>query len=193
MDDRRLSKLLSLVLRHEPGRLDVELDPAGWVPVDVLLSALGHHGVVVSRAQLERVVAKSDKQRFTIDREGDRIRANQGHSVAVDLGLRPLPPPDRLYHGTAERNVERILRAGLLRVSRHAVHLSPDVATATTVGARHGRPVVLVVDSGRMHADGHLFTRSDNGVWLTESVPPAYLRLLPSTPGSTLGSAPPAR
>ena len=177
MDDRRLSKLLSLVLRHDPARMGLVLDPAGWVSVGDLLAALDANGVPVTRARLEHVVADSDKQRFTIDSEHDRIRANQGHSVAVDLGLAPQVPPELLYHGTPERNVASIRRHGLRRGHRHAVHLSPDVATATAVGARRGRAVVLVVETGRMYADGHVFTRSRNGVWLTESVPPTYLRL----------------
>ena len=171
------SKLLSLVLRHRPELVGVTLDEGGWVDVGELLAALDRFGRPMSRAQLERLVATSDKQRFTL-RDG-RIRAAQGHSVPVDLGLVPVPPPDVLFHGTPERNVDAVLREGLRRGSRHHVHLSPDVGTATRVGARRGRPRVLEVDAAAMARDGHAFLRSDNGVWLVDAVPPSYLRLLP--------------
>jgi putative RNA 2'-phosphotransferase len=121
-------------------------------------------------------VASSDKQRFALD--GDRIRASQGHSVRVDLGLTPLPPPPVLFHGTPERNVPAILREGLRRGDRHHVHLSPDARTATAVGARRGRPAVLSVDAAAMADDGHVFLRSANGVWLVDAVPPQYLTRL---------------
>lgn len=180
--DRRLSKLLSLVLRHDPGRIGIELDPGGWVAVDELLAGLEAHGRRVTRAELEHVVAHNDKQRFAIDPLTDRIRANQGHSVAVELGLAVRVPPPHLFHGTAESRVEAILREGLHPSGRHAVHLSADEATAVRVGARHGTPRVLVVDAARMHGDGHEFTRSGNGVWLVEHVPPAYLSRLGRLP-----------
>ncbi len=146
------------------------LEPGGWAPVDALLAASG-----MTRAELEEVVARNDKQRFAFDATGTRLRANQGHSVAVDLGLPAVTPPDELFHGTGEGAVEAILREGLERRGRHHVHLSTDIGTATRVGARHGRPVVLRVAAGRMHADGHVFHRSANGVWLTDAVPPGYL------------------
>jgi putative RNA 2'-phosphotransferase len=169
-----ISRFLSLVLRHKPEVVGISLDPQGWVDVDVLLAALRAHGREVTRAELERVVATSDKKRFAI--EGDRIRANQGHSVEVDLGLRPETPPPRLYHGTVARFVERIRREGLVRGQRHHVHLSADVATAKNVGGRRGAPVVLEVDAAAMDRAGHVFYRSENGVWLTDHVPPAFLR-----------------
>lgn len=177
MGDVRLSKLLSLVLRHDPARIGVTLDPAGWVAVPTLLAALAEHGHAISRQQLEQVVATSDKQRFALDADSDRIRANQGHSVAVDLGLPTAVPPSLLFHGTPVRNVAGIYRAGLVRGARHAVHLSADVPTAHRVGARRGRHVVFEVDAARMHRDGHPFFVSENGVWLTDAVPPEYLRL----------------
>ena len=183
MDDRSLSKLLALALRHHPERLGVELDHAGWVDVDELLAGLAGHGRPVTRAQLERVVARSDKQRFSLDPATDRIRANQGHSVPVDLGLAPREPPAVLFHGTAERSVEPIFSTGLNRRGRHAVHLSPDVATARRVGSRRGPSVVLAVDAARMHEDGHTFAMSANGVWLVDAVPPEYLSL--SRPSAT--------
>jgi putative RNA 2'-phosphotransferase len=178
VDQVRTSKLLSRILRHDPASVGISLDPAGWVAVDTLLAALRAHGHRLSRAELERLVATSDKQRFALDPATDRIRANQGHSVAVDLGLPPAVPPDRLYHGTPERNVESILAHGIDRGARHDVHLSPDVETARRVGARRGRCVVLVVDAAAMHSDGQPFSVSENGVWLTRQVPARYLSRL---------------
>jgi putative RNA 2'-phosphotransferase len=173
--DRRLSKLLSLVLRHNPSMVGLRLDPAGWVDLDELVAGIQERRPEVTRADVERVVATNDKQRFALEAARNRIRANQGHSVPVDLGLPRRRPPAVLFHGTVEANVARILREGLNRRSRHAVHLSPDRATAARVGARRGRPVVLRVDAARMHADGYEFSVSENGVWLVEDVPPEYL------------------
>ena len=181
MDDARLvrvSKFLSKHLRHRPERLGLRLAPGGWVEVEALLAACAAAGFPLSRAELAKVVARNDKQRFALDPATDRIRANQGHSVAVDLGLAPAVPPDRLYHGTPARNVESILAHGVHRGARHDVHLSPDVETARRVGARRGRCAVLVVDARAMHCDGQLFSVSDNGVWLTRQVPARYLSLL---------------
>ena len=172
----RTSRFLSYVLRHRPERLGLELDAAGWVRVDELLAACRRHDRPISRAELEEVVRTSDKRRFSLSRDGLNIRANQGHSVSVDLGLEPLAPPERLYHGTVARFLDSIRREGLVRGRRHHVHLSADRPTARRVGRRRGAPVVLVVESGRMHRAGHVFFRSANGVWLTEAVPPEYLR-----------------
>lgn len=173
----RLSKFLSLVLRHDPGTIGITLDPNGWVPVDELLSAAARAGTSITREQLDEVVATNDKKRFAFSPDGTRIRASQGHSLEVDLGLDPVEPPERLFHGTATRSVESIRAEGLIRQSRQHVHLSPDEETATRVGQRHGKPVVLIVRAGQMHRDGHAFYRSDNGVWLTASVPPEYLEI----------------
>jgi putative RNA 2'-phosphotransferase len=173
----RASKFLSLVLRHDPGRIGLVLDPEGWAEIEVLLAAAQAHGVALDRATLERVVAENDKQRFALSDDGTRIRASQGHSIAVDLALVPVVPPERLYHGTATRFLDAIRREGLDKRSRQHVHLSPDAATATTVGQRHGKAVVLIVRAGVMHTDGHHFYRSANGVWLTAHVPPQYLLL----------------
>jgi putative RNA 2'-phosphotransferase len=169
------SKFLALVLRHNPGKIGVELDSAGWVPIETLLAALRQHGHGLNRDQLDRVVAENDKKRFEYDESGVRIRASQGHSVQVDLGYAPAEPPPTLYHGTAKRVLEAIFREGLKPGRRHHVHLSTDIETATRVGARHGAPAVLTVDAARMRADGHEFFRSTNGVWLTEHVAPQYL------------------
>ncbi|HEX5740957.1 MAG TPA: RNA 2'-phosphotransferase [Pilimelia sp.] len=174
MHDITVSKRLSYVLRHRPDSIGLTLTPDGWTTVDALLAALAAHGTVLDRARLAHVVATNDKQRFHLD--GDRIRAHQGHSVPVDLALPPVPPPDALYHGTAARHLRSIRGAGLRRGRRHHVHLSADSATARRVGARHGVPVVLRVDAAAMAAAGHVFHRSANGVWLTDAVPPTYLR-----------------
>lgn len=170
---KHISKFLSLVLRHEPQRISIVLDEEGWAAIDAVLSGAASAGVRFSRDELEWVVAENDKQRFSID--GDRIRANQGHSVAVDLGLPPVIPPDLLYHGTVERFSESIRRTGLAKGKRQHVHLSADIATATKVGERRGKPIVLVVQSGAMHSAGHQFFISANGVWLTDHVPAGYL------------------
>jgi putative RNA 2'-phosphotransferase len=131
----------------------------------------------VSRELIEAVVATSAKQRFAISEDGRRIRASQGHSVPVDLGYAPAEPPELLFHGTPRSSLPAIRAEGLQKRDRHHVHLSPDVATARTVGARRGAPVVLTIAAGRMHRDGHVFLRSANGVWLTDHVPPAYIEL----------------
>ncbi|MEU9454716.1 RNA 2'-phosphotransferase [Streptomyces sp. NPDC048277] len=176
-DERRtvkVSKYLSKHLRHQPERIGLTLDQAGWVEIDTLLAAAAAHGFPVTREELDHVVAANDKQRFAI--EGTQIRASQGHSIDVELGLPPATPPSYLYHGTAARNLDAIRTEGLRPMNRHDVHLSADRETATRVGARRGRPVVLSVDAGAMHRDGHVFHISANGVWLTQSVPPDYLR-----------------
>lgn len=173
--DVKRSKRLAAVLRHHPESVGVELDRHGWVGVDRLLRGLAAHGSPMSRQDLDRVVGSNDKQRFEWDRDTDRIRARQGHSIDVDLDLVPATPPDVLYHGTSTRNVESILAAGLERRGRHHVHLSADAATAHRVGARRGAHAVLEIDSARMVRDGFAFHRSSNGVWLTASVPPEYV------------------
>ena len=170
------SKFLSLVLRHRPDAIGITLDAEGWVSVEVLLAACAQHGRTISREQLDAVVRTNDKQRFAFSADGSRIRANQGHSLPVDLGLAPVEPPELLYHGTVSRFLESIRRDGLTKGKRHHVHLSPDIQTATKVGQRRGRPVVLVIEAGRMFREGHTFDRSENGVWLTDAVPPDYLR-----------------
>ncbi len=178
LDLVRISKMLSKHLRHDPAGLGLELGPGGWVAVDDLLAAYARRGSPISRAVLAEVVAGSDKQRFAFDATGTKIRANQGHSVEVDLQLTAQEPPALLYHGTAEASVAAILREGLRKMSRHHVHLSRDIATAQRVGGRHGRPVVLVVDAAAMRAAGVAFYCSENGVWLVDEVAPAYLRRL---------------
>lgn len=173
----RFSKFLSLVLRHEPQRIGLLLDHAGWAQVDELLLAVNQAGLPLTRELLQRVVDENDKHRFRFSEDGLCIRASQGHSLAVELGLTPQTPPATLYHGTATRFLASIQQQGLLAQSRQHVHLSADHATAVRVGQRHGKPVVLTVHSGLMHRAGYLFYQADNGVWLTAHVPPAYFVL----------------
>ncbi len=165
---------MSKYLRHRPEELGLALMPGGWVEVDALLAASARKGFPISRDELEEVVARNDKKRFAFDESRTLIRAQQGHSAPVDLELEPATPPATLYHGTPERNLNRTMQDGLLKMRRHHVHLSPDEATARVVGGRRGRPVVLAVDAQKMHRDGHAFYRSGNGVWLVEHVPPRY-------------------
>ena len=176
MRDDRLSKLLAYVLRHRPDAAGVTLDGAGWVDLDELVTGLRRAGRRVTADDVRRAVHADGKGRYEL--VDGRIRAAQGHSVDVDLGLEPVVPPSVLYHGTPERFVQSILASGLRPGSRQFVHLSPDVQTARAVGRRRGSPVVLVVDAAAAHASGHEFRRASNGVWLTDAVPPAYLRLL---------------
>lgn len=174
MNRVEVSKFLSYVLRHHPEAVGVTLDPEGWIAIDELLAALAAHGRALTRAELEEVVATSDKKRFALDRE--RIRANQGHSIEVDLALAPQAPPEVLFHGTVDRFLESIRAKGLLKGQRTHVHLSADLDTAKKVGARRGKPVILEIDAAAMLTAGHVFFRSDNGVWLVETVPASYIR-----------------
>ncbi len=180
MDDKRrtrTSKFISKVLRHEPESVGLTLEPGGWVLVTDLLSGLATTGTRLTRAELDEVVANCEKQRFAFDDTGTKIRANQGHSAEVDLQLAEAEPPAELFHGTPQATVAVILREGLLKMARHHVHLSVDTITATKVGQRRGKPVILVVDAAKMRADGRVFYLSANGVWLVEHVPPEYLRV----------------
>ncbi|MDB5243489.1 MAG: phosphotransferase KptA/Tpt1 [Spirosoma sp.] len=172
---RRLSKFLSLVLRHKPDQLGISLDANGWTDVDTLLTKLKTKGFRIDRDQLQYVVETNNKKRFAFSLDEKQIRANQGHSVAVDLGYLQQQPPQFLYHGTATQFLDLILVEGLKKMGRHHVHLSIDDQTARSVGSRHGRPVVLLVKAGDMAADGHVFYQTDNGVWLTNYVPVAYI------------------
>lgn len=179
MDNNRIvkiSKYLSYHLRHHPDAIGLELAAGGWVAVDDLLAAAKQHQFPISREELDEVVANNDKKRFSFDETGTSIRANQGHSVKIDLQLEPTLPPEVLYHGTGHRAVESILTEGLQKRSRHHVHLSADIDTAKKVGARHGKPVVLVIDAAKMQQEGYQFYCSENGVWLVDEVPPEYLK-----------------
>src|ERR1043165_520473 len=167
----KISKFLNLILRHEPERVGIKLDSAGWVPVDELLGALNLHGVLLTLEELNHVVATNDKKRFAFSEDGSKIRANQGHSVEVALKYPPEVPPEFLYHGTPEKFLESIRASGLNKGERHDVHLSPDQTTAAKVGQRRGRPIILKIRAGEMHRKGHIFRRSANDVWLVDYVP----------------------
>jgi putative RNA 2'-phosphotransferase len=171
----KTSKYLSLVLRHKPEEIGLVLDGQGWADIGELIEKAGKHGMALTRELIAEVVAISDKQRFAIDDSGRRIRANQGHSVDVDLGLAPSEPPPVLFHGTGETSLAAIRTEGLKAGQRQHVHLSPDKDTAIRVGRRHGRPVVLRIAAGRMRESGHVFFLSTNGVWLTEAVPVQFI------------------
>jgi len=174
-DLTRTSKFLSLVLRHRPEEIGLGLDQNGWADIGELIEKAGAHGFALTPDLIAEIVATSDKKRFAIDESGQRIRANQGHSVDVELGLEPREPPAILFHGTGEKSVTAIRAEGLKRRQRQHVHLSPDEQTAVKVGARHGKPVVLRIAAGRMHERGHAFFLSTNGVWLTDCVPAEFI------------------
>ncbi|HEX8550729.1 MAG TPA: RNA 2'-phosphotransferase [Abditibacteriaceae bacterium] len=169
------SKFLSLILRHQPQIIGLSLDAHGWADVEDLLARANANGKRLSRAIIEEVVAKNEKKRFALSDDGQRIRANQGHSVQVDVELEAVTPPEILYHGTATRFLASIQAQGLMRGNRLHVHLSADEATAINVGKRHGKPVVLRVRAGAMHKLGRAFYLSANGVWLCAEVPPEFL------------------
>jgi putative RNA 2'-phosphotransferase len=175
----KTSKFLSLILRHEPERLGLKLDSAGWACVDALLEAVNRHGVSLTLEELKHVVATNDKKRFAFSDDGQQIRASQGHSVEVDLQYQPEAPPEFLFHGTPQTFVESIRASGLNKGERHAVHLSPNAATATKVGQRRGNPVVLKIRTGEMHRAGHVFRRSANNVWLVDFVPADFIEFPP--------------
>ncbi|WP_073130052.1 RNA 2'-phosphotransferase [Palleronia salina] len=171
----RKSKFLSLILRHKPEEVGLTLDPAGWVPIDRLLRAMKAHGRPMSREELIDLIEGSEKKRFSISADGKLIRAAQGHSIDIDLGLTPREPPINLYHGTARHNLDGIFAAGLQPMRRRQVHLSVAPADAEAVGRRHGKPVVLRLAALSMHEEGHVFSRADNGVWLVDAVPPQFI------------------
>jgi putative RNA 2'-phosphotransferase len=172
----RLSKFLSLVLRHQPELIGIKLDEQGWVAVNELLQQAGAHGNDITPEVLNHIVGTNAKKRFAFDDTRQKIRASQGHSVEVELGYEPQTPPDVLYHGTGSKSVEAILQTGLEKRSRQHVHLSSDLETAMKVGQRHGEPVVLVVAAGEMHRLGHKFCLSENKVWLIDFVPTDFIR-----------------
>lgn len=180
MDDKqiaRLSKLLSYILRHNPGEAGIELDEQGWAPVDQLLTYINRNGPVLNFELLKHIVDTNTKKRFSFNSDFTLIRASQGHSVNVDLGYEPTTPPDFLYHGTVAASIDSILKSGLAKKQRHHVHLSIDKQTANQVGSRRGKPVILTVKALAMQENGFSFYLSDNGVWLTDHVPPEYIVL----------------
>jgi putative RNA 2'-phosphotransferase len=177
----KISKFLSYHLRHRPDLLGLELAPGGWVPVNLLIKAAKERNFPISLAELQQVVEENDKQRFSFNDLGTLIRANQGHSVTIDLQLKTVIPPAILYHGTYDKVVSLIEKQGLKKMSRHHVHLTSDLNTAKKVGSRRGYPVVFQVNAEAMSQASHTFYCSENGVWLTEFVPAAYLHILSIT------------
>ena len=170
------SRFLSLVLRHKPDTINIKLDKNGWVNVDELLAQLKKHNKEISMKDLRAVVMFNNKQRFAFNDNETQIRANQGHSVKIDLDLKPKRPPMKLYHGTVNKAIDGIRKSGLTKMNRHAVHLSEDIPTAVKVGSRRGEAIILEVNSGAMYADKYKFFQSKNGVWLVEEVPVNYIK-----------------
>lgn len=168
---------MSFWLRHKPDDADISPSPEGWVEVGDVLKAFEKKKIYCSYELLEQIVTSNDKNRFEFSKDGRRIRARQGHSIPIDLGLAPTKPPNVLFHGTATRFLPSIQKGGLKPMKRHHVHLSSDAKLAVTVGARHGNPVVLEVDAQTMHHVGFIFLQTENGVWLTESVPERFLSI----------------
>lgn len=169
MQRNNKSKFLSYVLRHNPGEFGLTLEEGGWVSVDKLMTACNF-----TLEELKEIVATDQKKRYSFDGNG-RIRANQGHSIDVEMNFNEMIPPDVLYHGTATRFVDSILKDGIKKMNRQYVHLSFDIKTASVVGARHGSLALLPINSKKMHEDGFKFFKSENGVWLTEIVPVKYI------------------
>jgi putative RNA 2'-phosphotransferase len=170
------SKFLSLVLRHRPAEIGLLLDENGWANVHELIEKINAKGNNLDINLLNEIVASNDKKRFAFNDDKTKIRASQGHSIEIDLNLQPSLPPEILYHGTATRFVESILKEGLTKQQRQHVHLSEKLETATAVGARHGKPTVLIIDAMQMHEDGLLFYKSENNVWLTDHVATKYIK-----------------
>jgi len=174
-NNKEISKLLSLILRHKPQTIGLSIDENGWAEIDELISKLNQHGHSCSKATLEEIVTTNDKQRFAFDATHTRIRANQGHSINVDVEMETKEPPAFLYHGTVKKFLEKIRTGGLQKMKRQHVHLSKDKETAQKVGSRRGEAIILTVQSGKMHTDGMVFYLSSNGVWLTDHVPEQYI------------------
>jgi len=172
----KISKFLSLVLRHKPEAIGIVLDENGWADVNLLLEKLTLTGLDVDREILNHIVATNPKKRFAFNDASDKIRASQGHSINIELGYEPTVPPEILYHGTAIHNIDAITATGLEKRNRQHVHLSKDTTTAQAVGQRHGKPFIFEIMAGQMHLDGFIFFISENGVWLTDNVPAQYLK-----------------
>ena len=176
MSLNEISKYISLILRHKPEEIGIQLDEHGWANTDELISGISKK-YPFSFGELEEIVRTDEKQRYSFNEDKSLIRANQGHSIPLDVELEESVPPEHLYHGTGEKYVKSILESGLIPKSRLYVHLSSDLATAEIVGKRHGTPVIFRIESLKMHEKGYLFYKSVNGVWLTKKVPTNYLSL----------------
>lgn len=170
-----ISKFLSFVLRHKPGEINLNLNEQGWANVSELLAKANQKGIPLDFTTLQIIVNTNDKKRFAFNDDQSMIRASQGHSLEINLNLTQQTPPEWLYHGTAEKFLPAIQQQGLLKMSRHHVHLSAHEQTARAVGQRHGKPVVLTIKALEMHSQQHIFYLSDNGVWLTKQVPVQFI------------------
>ncbi|TWI83280.1 putative RNA 2'-phosphotransferase [Lacibacter cauensis] len=174
---KHLSKFLSLILRHKPETIGLQLNENGWANVQELISKINQHNTALDSETLNHIVETNDKKRFAFNEDKTMIRASQGHSVEVELNLKEMQPPQFLYHGTVQAFMEAIQKEGLKKMSRQHVHLSNNQETATKVGSRRGKPVILIINAAAMHADSYAFFLSDNGVWLTDHVPAQYIQL----------------
>nr|WP_315033256.1 RNA 2'-phosphotransferase [uncultured Chryseobacterium sp.] len=175
IETKRISKFLSLILRHQPDIIGLTLDENGWAEIEELRVKSAKKGRHFSFEELDEVVETNNKKRFAFNEDKTKIRASQGHSIDIDLALKAVQPPDFLYHGTAEANISSIMTKGIEKRTRQHVHLSTDKETATKVGMRHGKPIILTIRTGTMHQDGLAFYQSANGVWLTDFVDPKYI------------------
>ncbi len=175
MEKTRLSKFIALILRHKPEEIGITLDEHGWASVPLLISGINKSGYEIDMSILEEIVDEDEKQRYSFNSDKTKIRANQGHSVNVDVELKECEPPEQLFHGTGEKFAAAIRKEGLKSKSRLYVHLSNNKETAEKVGSRHGKPHVFFVHSGKMYRAGYKFYLSENGVWLTKYVPPEFL------------------
>ena len=176
-DIKQKSKFLSLVLRHKPEVIDLTLDENGWADIKELITKASAKDVILSQEIIKVVIETNDKQRFTYNDVKSKIRANQGHSIKIDIDLESVEPPSLLYHGTAKRNIDSILEKGIDKRNRQHVHLSNEIETAKNVGSRHGKPIILIIDASQMHRDGIKFYLSKNKVWLTEFVDAKYITI----------------
>jgi putative RNA 2'-phosphotransferase len=177
-NNKKISKMMSLVLRHKPSHIGVQLDENGWVSVKELINGIKNKGVSINEVLLKEIVEGNDKQRFIFSDDGLNIRANQGHSIEVDVQLNQVEPPEVLYHGTVQKFIENIKKEGLIKMNRLHVHLSKDKETAVKVGSRRGQPIILEIDAASMHKEGISFFLSENGVWLTDFVSSDYIKNL---------------
>lgn len=175
MENIKLGKFISYILRHHPETINLELDANGWAYTEELINKINISGKKIDFAKLDEIVKTNDKKRYEFSDDYKKIRACQGHSINVDLELKPLKPPQYLYHGTALKNVEIIKKEGLRKISRQYVHLSVDYETAYNVGKRHGKPYIIKVEAGKMYDNGYVFYLSKNKVWLSEDINSEYL------------------
>lgn len=175
MNTEKLSKFISLILRHKPEEIGITIDDFGWAKVEDLINGINKSGRNIDMEVLEEIVRTDNKQRYSFNEDKTKIRANQGHSIPVNLELKELEPPNILYHGTATKSLEGIKSQGIKSMSRQWVHLSKDFETAKQIGSRHGKCVILIIDAERMYKDGIKFYLSENGVWLTEYIDPKYI------------------